>query len=97
MIFHLLVRHDWHSATADAPVAMPGDEGYVHCCDESQIAAVRQRYLAPDAELVALAFEPTRLPAGTHDEPVAGGEPERFPHVYGALPRDQVAFVRAVR
>ena len=96
MIFHLLVRHDWHSATAP-PVAMPGVDGYVHCCDESQIAAVRQRHFAPDAELVALAFDPTRLPAETRDEPVAGGEPERFAHVYGALPRDQVAFVRAVR
>ena len=26
----------------------------------------------------------------------AGGEPDRFPHVYGALPRDRVAFVRRV-
>jgi uncharacterized protein (DUF952 family) len=26
----------------------------------------------------------------------AGGEAERFPHVYGALPRDRVAFVRRV-
>ena len=85
MIFHLLVRHDWDAATGDASVASPGEDGYVHCCDEGQIA-----------EVVALAFDPTRLPAETRYEPGALGEPERFPHVYGDLPRDRVAFVRLV-
>ena len=96
MIFHLLARQDWNGATADAPVAKPGEDGYVHCCDEGQIAGVCQRWFAPGAEIVAVAFDPTRLPAETRYEPGAGGEPERFPHVYGALPRDQVAFVRRV-
>ena len=97
MIFHLLTRQDWHPDAEDAPVAMPGEDGYVHCCDEGQIAGVRQRYFALDAEIVAVAFDPTRLPVETRYERGAGGEPGRFPHVYGALPRDQVAFVRAVR
>jgi uncharacterized protein (DUF952 family) len=43
---------------------------------------------------VALAFDPTQLPVETRYEPGAGGEPERFPHVYGALPRESVAFIR---
>ncbi|HKV67109.1 MAG TPA: DUF952 domain-containing protein [Gaiellales bacterium] len=94
MIFHLLVRQDLHAASANAPVAVPGEDGYVHCCDEGQIAGVRRRWFAADAEVVALAFDPTRLPAETRYEPGALGEPERFPHVYGALPRDQVASVR---
>lgn len=96
MIFHLLVRHDWDAATGDAPVASPGEDGYVHCCDEGQIADVRGRWFAADAEVVALAFDPTRLPAETRYEPGTLGEPERFPHVYGDLPRDRVAFVRLV-
>lgn len=96
MIFHLLVRQDWHAATADAPVAVPGEDGFVHCCDEAQIAGVRRRWFAPDAEIVAVAFDPTRLPAEIRYEPGAGGELERFPHVYGALPRDRVASVREV-
>ena len=96
MIFHLPARQDWQEATGDAPVAMPGEDGYVHCCGEGQIAGVRRRYFALDAEIVAVAFDPTRLPAETRYEPGAGDEPERFPHVYGALPRDRVAFVRAV-
>jgi uncharacterized protein (DUF952 family) len=97
VIFHLLARQDWQGAAADAPVAMPGEDGYVHCCDEGQIGGVRQRYFPLDAEIVAVAFDPTRLPAETRYEPGAGGQPGRFPHVYGPLPRDQVAFVRSVR
>jgi len=97
VIFHLLARQDWHAATAAAPVATPGEDGYVHCCDEGQIAGAPQRYFPLDAEIVTVAFDPTRLPAKTRDEPGAGGEPGRFLHVYGPLPRDQVAFVRAVR
>jgi uncharacterized protein (DUF952 family) len=96
VIFHLLARGDWQAATAGPAVAMPGEEGFVHCCDEGQIAGVRQRWFAPDAEIVAVAFDPTRLSAETRYEPGVGGEPERFPHVYGALPRDLVAFVRGV-
>jgi uncharacterized protein (DUF952 family) len=56
VIFHLLVRHDWDAATGDARVASPGEDGYVHCCDEGQIADVRRRWFAADAEVVALAF-----------------------------------------
>jgi len=81
VIFHLLARQDWSGATEDAPVAVPGEHGYVRCCDEGQVAGVRQRWFPPGAEIVAVAFDPTRLPAET---------------LYGALPRDQVAFVRRV-
>jgi len=96
VIFHLLAGDDWHADGEDAAVAMPGEHGYVHCCDEGQIAGVRRLWFGADAEVVALAFDPTSLPAETRYEPGARGEPERFPHVYGALPRDQVAFVRRV-
>lgn len=95
MIFYLLLRTDWEIGSSD-PVAVPGEEGFVHCCDERQITDVRRRYLPVDEEVVALAFDPTQLPVETRYEPGAGGEPERFPHVYGALEREFVAFVRGV-
>ena len=96
MIFHILPRRDWEGSAGDAPVAVPGEDGYVHCCDEGQIADVRRRWFAADAEVVALAFDPTLLPAETRYEPGALGEAERFPHVYGALPCGQVLSVREV-
>lgn len=93
MIFYLLSRREWESATTT--VATPSDEdGFVHCCDEPQIEAVRLRYFSREDEILALAFDPTQLSAETRYEPGTGGEPERFPHVYGSLPRESVVFVR---
>lgn len=93
VIFHLMLRTDTRATDS---VAEPGAEGFVHCCDERQIADVRRRYFPLEAEVVAVAFDPTQLPVETRYEPGAGGEPERFPHVYGPLQREYVAFVRAV-
>ncbi len=94
MIFYLLPRRDWESGLD--PVALPGEQGFVHCCDERQITDVRRRYFPAGEDVVALAFDPAQLPAETRYEPGTGGEPERFPHVYGALPRAFVTSVRGV-
>jgi uncharacterized protein (DUF952 family) len=94
VIFYLLLRKDWDSGSA-TPVAVPGDEGFVHCCDERQIVGVRRRYFPVNEEVVALAFDPTQLPVETRYEAGAGGEPERFPHVYGPLQREFVVSVRS--
>lgn len=93
MIFYLLLRRDWEDGSTDQ-VATPSEEGFVHCCEEQQINDVRRRYFQADQEVVALAFDPTQLPVDTRYEPAAGGEPGRFPHVYGALQRDLVAYAR---
>jgi uncharacterized protein (DUF952 family) len=96
VIFYLMSRRDWESPTAD-PVAEPGkEEGFVHCCDERQIVYVRRSYFPVDEAVVAVAFDPALLSAETRYEPGTGGEPERFPHVYGALQREFVASVRGV-
>lgn len=95
MIFYLLPRREWENCSADE-LAIPGDEGYVHCCAQRQIIDVRRRYLPADQDVVALAFDPTQLTVETRYEPGAGGEAERFPHVYGVLRREWVAFVRPV-
>jgi uncharacterized protein (DUF952 family) len=95
VIFYLMVRRELESGSADL-VAVPDEEGFVHCCDERPINDVRERYFPADEEVVAVAFDPTQLLAETRYEPGAGGEPERFPHVYGALHREFVALVRDV-
>lgn len=93
MIFYLSVRSEWDDAGAD-PLATPGEDGFVHCCDERQIDYVREKFFPADADVVAIAFDPTQLRAETRYEPGAGGEPERFPHVYGELPRNLATSVR---
>ena len=96
MIFYLTTRSYWETVSG-ACIAEPSEgEQFVHCCDERQIAGVRRRYLPINEEVVALAFDPTQLPVETRYEPGTGGEPERFPHVYGPLQRGFVAFARDV-
>ena len=41
MIFYLLLRREWAGGRPDR-VAVPGEEGFVHCCDERQIVAAPQ-------------------------------------------------------
>ena len=77
-----------------APVADPGPEGFVHCCDEHQIAGVVRRFFPPGAEVVAVMVDPTRLAAETRYEPGADRPDERFAHVYGTIPRSAVVEVR---
>ena len=93
MIFHLMPRTDWERTTDDI-VARPGVEGFVHCCDERQLQDVRSRYFAAHEAVVALALDPTHLDDETRYELGSEGEPERFPHVYGPIRREQVLLVR---
>jgi uncharacterized protein (DUF952 family) len=92
MIFLLMSEKQWLAASD--VVALPGDEGFVHCCDQRQIGDVRRRYFPLDEDVVALALDPTLLGAETRYEPGAGGEGERFPHVYGSIRRSEVADAR---
>ena len=41
MILYLLLRREWAGGRPDR-VAVPGEEGFVHCCDERQIVAAPQ-------------------------------------------------------
>ena len=94
MIYYLLVRQAWEEGRDTDPVAEVGDEGFVHCCDERQIEAVRRIYFASNQDVLALEFDPTQLDVETRYEPGSGGEAERFPHAYGALRREAVKSVR---
>ena len=86
MIYHLLEKPEWESRQkGDQPVAAPGPDGFVHCCDEGQLATVRAAYFSDGVAVVALRIDPTRLAFETRYEPGAGGEAERFPHVYGVI------------
>jgi uncharacterized protein (DUF952 family) len=90
MIYHVLEKADWESRRHETHVAVPGPDHFVHCCDERQLASVRETYFAKDAIVVALVVDPTRLEVETRYEAGSGGEAERFPHVYGPIERSAV-------
>jgi uncharacterized protein (DUF952 family) len=94
MIFYLVDEREWQPG--EVVLATPGPEGFVHCCDEHQIEAVRTRYFA-GATVVAVAIDPTQLNCETRYEFGAGGEQERFPHVYGPISRPAVSQTSVIR
>jgi uncharacterized protein (DUF952 family) len=93
VIFYIVEAAEWALKRGDHDVAMPGLDGLVHCCDEGQLAAVAANYFPVGASLVALAVDPTKLESETRYEPGAGGEAERFPHVFGPISAKDVVAV----
>jgi uncharacterized protein (DUF952 family) len=96
MIFHVLTEAEWSSRQHGPVLAAPGPEGFVHCCDEQQLAHVRAHHFAPRVAVVALEIDPTQLDSETRYEPGSLGEAERFAHVYGPLPTSAVRSVRSL-
>ena len=88
-----MIKSEWDSLDGDI-VATPGEDGFVHCCDQGQIEQVRRDYFPADQDVVAVALDPTQLTAETRYEAGSGGEPQRFPQVYGAVKRASVVDAR---
>ena len=92
MIYHLAEVPAWDRALATGTYTQSTlgrtliEEGFIHCSEESQWPATRERYYAayPD-ELVLLTIDEDRL---NHPLVREVGNPrtgERFPHLYGEL------------
>jgi uncharacterized protein (DUF952 family) len=90
MIYHLVEQDTWVQRSDQVHVALPGPEGFVHCCDNRQVQQVRATYFPAGGPVVALALDPTRLDVETRYEPGSRGESERFPHVFGPIARAAV-------
>jgi uncharacterized protein (DUF952 family) len=92
LIYYLVEDSSDPDPTGDS-VIEPGPEGFIHCCDEGQIPEVRKAYFSPDARVLAVVVDPTRLSSETRYEPGSGGEAERFAHVYGPIQKSAVVEV----
>jgi uncharacterized protein (DUF952 family) len=93
MIYHLLLAEEWESRQGLATVATPGPGEFLHCCDERQLAAVREAYFPSESKVVALGVDPSLLSPETRYEHGSGGELERFPHVYGPIQASDIISV----
>ena len=62
-------------------------EGFIHCCLNSQLPGVLERYFATVPEYTVIEVKVDSLPEQLKPvfENTVGGE-ELFPHIYGALP-----------
>lgn len=102
MIFHVALRSDWEAAERDGryEVSTLGrtldEEGFIHASHEHQVAGVLDRFYSTVTEpLVLLGIEVERLGCEVREESVPGSD-DRFPHIYGPIPRDAVTQVRPI-
>lgn len=105
MIYHVVPRADWTTATgrAYAPASL-AEEGFVHCSPDeaTTLAVVNAFYRDAPGPLLVLALDEARLTARVEWEAAAPAPPPGvaeetlFPHVFGALDRDAVDHVLEV-
>lgn len=104
LIFHLVRLKTWEQAPP-GPYTDPSlaTEGFIHCSNADQVERVANLFFADCEELLLLHIEADRLGAELRDEPaaaIAGKNPfagEMFPHVYGAIERNAIVAVEALR
>jgi uncharacterized protein (DUF952 family) len=95
LIYHIASEQDWLDvqAAGEYRVSTRGrtleEEGFIHCSQASQVAAVANRFYAGATRLVLLVIDPERLRAELRYEHVPGSE-EPFAHVFGPLNTDAV-------
>jgi uncharacterized protein (DUF952 family) len=95
-ILHLAAADAWEAAEDLYVPASFERDGFVHCSTPAQVAAVAERRFSGRDDLVLLTIEPPLLDAPVVWEDLED-EGERFPHVYGPIPRSAVIAVRPYR
>lgn len=95
LILKIVPRALWHEAEAagffsGSPVDR--SDGFIHLSTVAQVAETAARHFAGQGELLLVAVEPARLGDALRWEPSRGGA--LFPHLYGVLPTETVAWAK---
>lgn len=91
-IYHIATSGDTTALESGNDYRCPSlqEEGFIHCCEQHQLAGVVQRYYRGIDNLKLLRIDPDKLTHPLIRENTVGGS-ELFPHIYG--PIDQSAIV----
>ncbi len=91
VIFHIARNVDWPAPDKDQEYrcASLQEEGFIHCCEKSQLAGVVRRYYSDVDDVQLLTIAVNKLAATVVRENTVGGD-ELFPHVYGTINKDAV-------
>jgi uncharacterized protein (DUF952 family) len=92
-IYHIIPRSTWNPASREPYRADSlATEGFIHCSNRDQVARVANLFFADQAELEVLCLDADLLGDLVRDEDPGVGE--RFPHVYGPIPREAILEVQ---
>lgn len=67
------------------------EEGFIHCCRETQIEGVLERYFQGQSDLLLLTVNTELVVSDIRYETATGGE--AFPHIYGAIEKAAIVNV----
>lgn len=86
VILHLALPDDYAQAIAGGwyRCASLHNEGFIHCCTQTQLSGVIERYFQSVERIVLLELDAIALEDDLRWENTVGGE-ERFPHLYAPL------------
>ncbi|MFZ9718457.1 MAG: DUF952 domain-containing protein [Chitinophagaceae bacterium] len=97
IIYHITTRSAWDEALEKRSYAPPSlkEEGFIHCCEQHQVAGVLERYYKGKKHLLKLEIDTDLL----NSEFIFEWSPstaDTFPHIYGAINVDAVKSVEAL-
>ena len=95
LIFHVCPREAWSAAETAGRYHGSADDyrdGFIHFSTGEQLEASVAKHRAGQEGLLILGVEADALGQSLKWEPSRGGQ--LFPHLYGPLPAEAVAFVR---
>lgn len=86
IIYHVTTAAEWNAAKANGFYETPSlkAEGFIHCSQEQQVAAVLERYFAGKTDLVKLVIDTDLLTSRFVFE-WSPSTADTFPHVYGVI------------
>ncbi len=94
-VYKVVSRPEWAEAERDGVfrgASVDLSDGYIHLSSGEQVERTVALYFADRDDLVLVAIEPEPFGAALKWEPSRGGD--LFPHLYGALPFDRIAWAR---
>ena len=97
IIYHITTRAAWDEALEKRLYAPPSlkEEGFIHCCEQHQVAGVLERYYKGKKHLLKLEID-TDLLSSEFIFEWSPSTADTFPHIYGAINVDAVKSVEAL-
>lgn len=91
IIYHVTTAGNWNNAEQQGYYTAPSlaDEGFIHCSQDHQVAAVLERYFEGQTGLVKLVIDTDKLSSKFVFD-WSPSTADTFPHVYGAINLDAV-------
>jgi uncharacterized protein (DUF952 family) len=90
-IYHICLPARWQEQSIQPVFIDPSleHEGFIHCSTKEQLDATLARYFKGIPELTILEISPAEVAGTLRFEPAPHSQ-ERFPHVYGPIPRSAI-------